>query len=107
MRTASLVLLTVVLMGCPKKVDTRAAGSNDDQLATYEARLEELRSRGTVGDLSCPDRCGLATQTCDVSESLCGVVAQHPDRTDLPQRCTRARESCAESMESCTRCQTR
>jgi hypothetical protein len=107
MRAASLVLLTVVLVGCPKQVDTRVAGSNDDQLAAYEARLEELRSRGTAGDLACPDRCTLATQTCEVSENLCSVVTHHPDRTDLPQRCTRARESCAESTESCTRCRTR
>jgi hypothetical protein len=107
MRVASLALLTVVLVGCPKQVDTRVAGSNDDQLATYEARLEELRSRGTAGDLSCSDRCSLATQTCEVSRNLCAVVEHHPDRRDLPQRCTRAQESCAEGTESCTRCRTR
>jgi hypothetical protein len=107
MRAASLALLTLVLAGCPKQVDTRVAGSNDDQLTTYEARLEELRSRGSAGDLSCADRCSLATQTCEVSENLCAVVGHHPDRTDLPQRCARARESCAESTESCTRCQKR
>jgi hypothetical protein len=107
MRIASLALLTLALMGCRKQVDTRVAGSDDDQLTTYEARLEELRSRGTNGELSCPDRCTLANQTCGVAKDLCDVVSQHPDRTDLPQRCARASESCAETTDNCTRCQSR
>jgi hypothetical protein len=107
MRAANLVLLTLILMGCPKQVDGRVAGSDDDQLTTYEARLEELRSRGSAGDLSCWDQCTLSTQTCGVAEDLCGVVERHPDRTDLPRRCARARESCAETTDGCTRCRTR
>ncbi|PTL76084.1 hypothetical protein [Vitiosangium sp. GDMCC 1.1324] len=107
MRAASLALLTLALVGCPKQMETRVAGSDDDQLTTYEARLEELRSRGEAGNLSCSDRCTLSTQTCAVSEDLCGVVARHPERTDLPPRCARARESCAETTERCTRCETR
>lgn len=107
MRAASLALLALALVGCPKQVDTRVAGSDDDQLTAYEAQLEELRSRGTNGDLSCSDRCTLSTRTCGVAEDLCDVVARHPDRTDLPQRCTRARESCAETTDGCTRCQNR
>ena len=46
MRVANLALLTLALVGCPKQGDTRVAGSDDDQLTTYEARLEELRTRG-------------------------------------------------------------
>jgi hypothetical protein len=107
MRVASLALLTLALMGCPKQVDTRVAGSDDDQLTTYEARLEELRARGSAGELSCSDECTLSTQTCDVAEALCEVVARHRDRTDLPQRCARARESCAEKTDGCTRCRAR
>ena|SRR5690349_9037259 len=107
MRIANLALLTLALMGCPKQVDTRVAGSDDEQLTTYEARLEELRARGAAGELSCADQCTLATQTCDVAEALCGVVSRHPDRTDLPPRCARARESCAEKTDNCTRCRNR
>lgn len=107
MRIASLALLTLALVGCPKQMDTRVAGSDDDQLTTYEARLEELRTRGAAGNLSCSDECTLSTQTCDVAEALCGVVERHPDRTDLPPRCARARESCAEKTDGCTRCRTR
>jgi hypothetical protein len=107
MRLANLALLTLALVGCPKQVDTRVAGSDDDQLTTYEARLEELRARGSAGELSCADQCTLSTQTCDVAEGLCAVVARHPARADLPQRCARARESCAEKTDGCTRCRTR
>lgn len=107
MRIASLALLTLALMGCPKQVDPRVAGSDDDRLTTYEARLEELRSRGTNGNLSCSDRCTLSSQTCGVATDLCDVVARHPDRTDLPERCARASESCAETTDGCTRCQSR
>ena len=108
MRAASLVLLTVALVGCPKQVDTsRVAGSDDDQIAAYEARLEELRARGSTGEASCSDQCSLSRQTCRVSEDLCNVVSRHPDRTDLPRRCAQARESCAGTTDNCTRCRTR
>ena len=107
MRIARLALLTLALAGCPKQVDTRVAGSDDEQLTTYEARLEELRARGAAGNLSCSEECTLSTQTCDVAEELCAVVERHPDRTDLPPRCARARESCAETTDGCTRCRTR
>ncbi|MGZ3459384.1 MAG: hypothetical protein ACXU86_12880 [Archangium sp.] len=108
MRAASLVLLTVALMGCPKQVETsRVAGSDDDQLAADEARLEELRARGSTGETSCSNQCTLSRQTCRVAEDLCDVVSRHPDRTDLPPRCARARESCAGTTDDCTRCQAR
>jgi hypothetical protein len=105
MRVASLALLMLAVVGCPKQVDTRVAGSDDDQLTTYEARLEELRSRGTNGNLSCSDRCTLSTQTCGVAKNLCDVVENHPDREDLPERCARASESCAETTNTCASCQ--
>lgn len=105
MRVASLALLMLAVVGCPKQVDTRVAGSDDDQLTTYETRLEELRSRGTNRNLSCSERCTLANQTCGVSRNLCDVVSQHPDRADLPERCARASESCAETTNTCSSCQ--
>jgi hypothetical protein len=107
MRAASLALLMLALVGCHKQVETRVAGSDDDQITTYEAQLEELRSRGTEGNLSCEDRCTLTTRTCEVAENLCGLVEAHPDRTDLPRRCVQARETCAEGTDSCTRCRER
>jgi len=107
MRVANLALLSLALVGCPKQVDTRVAGSDDDQLTTYEARLEELWTRGAAEEQSCSDQCTLSTQTCEVAEALCEVVARHPARTDLPRRCARARESCAEKTDGCTRCRTR
>ncbi|HEX8823297.1 MAG TPA: hypothetical protein VF794_25440 [Archangium sp.] len=107
MRAASLALLTLVLVGCPKQVDTRVAGSDDEQLATYEARLEELRSRASMRDLACEDECSLGRETCEVAEDLCEVVSRNQDRPDLPRRCAKAREACAEGTDGCARCQSR
>jgi hypothetical protein len=107
MRTLRLVLLPLVLVGCLKQVEGRVAGSDDEQLAAYEAKLEELRARGTAGEPSCAEQCDVATQTCGVAEHLCAVVERHPDRTDLPSRCVQARESCATGTERCTSCRTR
>ncbi|HSP80812.1 MAG TPA: hypothetical protein VLQ93_19955 [Myxococcaceae bacterium] len=107
MRTASLVLLTVLLAGCPRRGDTRVAGSDDAQLAAYEATLEELRARRTTGGVSCTGRCDLATRTCGVAEELCAVVERNPERGDLPRRCVEAREKCAEATDDCTRCRAR
>ena len=90
MRATLLALLTLVLMGCPKQVDTRVAGTDDEQLAGYEARLEELRSRASTGDTSCEEGCTLTRETCVVAENLCAVVGRHEDRTDLPSRCAKA-----------------
>jgi hypothetical protein len=107
MRATMLALLTLVLVGCPKQVDTRVAGTDDDQLALYEAKLEELRSRASARDTSCEEGCTLTRETCEVAENLCAVVSRNEDRADLPRRCTRARESCAEGTDSCTRCRAR
>ncbi len=107
MRATLLALLTLVLAGCPKQMDTRVAGSEDDQLASYEAKLEELRSRASERNTSCEEGCTLAQETCVVAENLCALVSRHEDRTDLPSRCATARESCAQGTDSCTRCRTR
>jgi hypothetical protein len=80
MRMLRLVLLPLVLVGCLKQVEGRVAGSDDDQLAAYEAKLEELRARGAAGEPSCAEQCDVATQTCGVAEHLCAVVERHPDR---------------------------
>jgi hypothetical protein len=104
MRACSLALLALVLVGCPKRVDTRVAGTDDSRIDSAAARLEELRVRDGREDLSCEERCEGATQTCEVAEELCGWVEQHPDREDLPPRCVQAREQCAQARQGCTRC---
>lgn len=102
-----MALLTLLLAGCPRQVEPRVAGTDDDQIASYEARLEELRSRGSTGEPGCEDLCTLSRQICGVAENLCSLVADHPDRTDLPAHCTQARESCAEKTGTCDRCKAR
>lgn len=103
MRACCLALLALVLAGCPKQVE-RVAGSDDDRIDSASARLEELRLHEHSEALSCSDRCGLATRTCEVAEDLCALVDAHPDRTDLPPRCAEAREQCAQSSTGCARC---
>lgn len=103
MRAPCLALLALVLAGCPKHVE-KVAGTDDAQLDSAAARLEELRSRGQSEELSCPDRCALATQTCEVTEEMCALVEAHPDRPDLPPRCVQAREQCAGANGACEQC---
>jgi hypothetical protein len=103
MRAPCLILLALVLTGCPKQVE-RVAGSDDSQIDAATARLEELRLQAQSETISCPQRCGVAKQTCEVTEELCGLVETHPDRTDLPPRCVQAREQCAQANDGCSRC---
>lgn len=104
MRAPCLALLALVLTGCPKHVE-RVAGSDDSQIDAAAARLEELRVREQSEDLSCRDRCDVATQTCAVSDELCALVEANPDRGDLPPRCVQSREQCAQANTGCARCQ--
>jgi hypothetical protein len=106
MRALCLAVLTVVLAGCPKQVE-RVAGSDDSRMDDAAAQLEELRLQEQSETLSCSDRCSVARRTCEVTQDLCGLVEAHPDRTDLPPRCVRAREQCAQANADCTRCQDR
>lgn len=105
MRACFLALLTLALVGCPKQVDTRVAGTDDSHIDAVSARLEELRVRAQQEDLSCGDRCDVATRTCSDAEELCGWTERNPDRTDLAPRCVEAREQCAQARNGCTRCQ--
>ena len=104
MRGARLALFALLLVGCPRRMESRVAGSDEDQLTSQEARLEELRARASTPGASCADQCSLAPRVCEVSEDLCAVVARHPERADLPPRCSRAREACAERTDTCSRC---
>ncbi|WP_426730537.1 hypothetical protein [Myxococcus faecalis] len=99
-----LVVLTSLLAGCARNVDTRVAGDDDAAIDGAAARLEELRVRTARDDLTCDQRCAAATQTCEVSEELCALVDRHADRDDLPPRCAEGREQCSNARDGCTRC---
>ncbi|XXF80573.1 hypothetical protein P2318_12730 [Myxococcaceae bacterium GXIMD 01537] len=105
MRALCLTLLALVLAGCPKQVDSRVAGADDPQIDAATARLEEMEVRSQDANLSCSERCDVATSTCEVANELCGWVERHPDRTDLPPRCVQGREQCAQARTGCSRCQ--
>jgi hypothetical protein len=107
MRTARLALLALLLVGCPRRMESRVEGADEEQLTSDEARLEELRVRAALPEATCAEQCSLAPQVCDVAEALCTVVARHPERADLPPRCSRAREACAERTDTCARCRRR
>lgn len=107
MRLARLALLSLLLVACSQRRGARVAGEDDAEIATQEARLEELRAQGASPTATCADRCALTGQTCGVAESLCEVVARHPQRPELATRCVRAREACASGTDTCARCQAR
>ncbi|NTX01533.1 MULTISPECIES: hypothetical protein [Myxococcus] len=100
-----LLVVTCLLVGCSKNVDTRVAGDDDAAIDGASARLEELRARAAQDDLSCQDRCEVANQTCGVAEEQCSLVDRNPDRDDLPPRCAQGREQCSSARDSCASCQ--
>ncbi|MDC0708924.1 hypothetical protein POL68_10640 [Stigmatella sp. ncwal1] len=98
-----LLLVTLMLAGCPKRME-RVAGTDDARIDAAEARLEELRLRAHEDEASCPSRCDASSEMCELADALCSWVESTPDRTDLPPRCVQAREQCAQATSRCTRC---
>lgn len=99
-----MLLACVLLTACAKQVDARVAGNDDAAIDSLSLRLEELRTRDALDDLTCADRCSVGTQTCELTESLCALVERHPDRDDLPPRCAQGQEQCATARNVCARC---
>ncbi|WP_237078600.1 hypothetical protein [Myxococcus xanthus] len=99
-----MLLACVLLTACAKQVDARVAGNDDAAIDSLSLRLEELRTRDALDDVTCADRCSVGTQTCELAESLCALVERHPDRDDLPPRCAQGQEQCATARNVCARC---
>lgn len=93
--------LLLLLAGCPKKVTTTVAGSDDQQMDQYTAQLEELKTRTA---LQCSDSCSTKTRACEVSKSVCEIAGRLADRADFQSTCTAAQEECARFNEACSAC---
>ncbi len=105
-QTAFLLLgVQLLCAGCPKRADTSVAGSDDDTLDGYSAKLDELKSRAQDQMPACPEPCSLARQACELSRQICEVSSRHADRPDMQQRCTGSQEDCARFNDACARCE--
>ncbi len=96
------LIVAAALLGCPKKADTTVAGTEEEQLDRYTARLEELRTRAAAEALSCNDLCNSAREACDLSGRICDIATRKPDTAQ--QRCVASQEDCARFNDSCSSC---
>lgn len=96
-----LVAVAALLCGCPKNVPTTLAGSDDEQMDTLAAQLEEIRTRT---NLQCADSCSLKDKVCDLSKRVCELAGKAPDRADFQKKCVASQEDCAHFNESCASC---
>ena len=98
------LLLALSLTACPKRQDT-IAGTDEDQLEAYSARLEEMRTRAQSEQLSCGDTCKMAKDVCEIAQKVCTIAERNPDRG--AQRCVSANEDCARFNDNCATCKSR
>lgn len=97
-----LLLLGAFLAGCPKQTtDTTVAGTDEQQLDQYSARLEELRTRLAAEPPPCEETCKLAKEVCTISQRVCDIATRRPDAQD---RCVAANEDCARFNDTCGTC---
>ena len=96
------LMLAAALLGCPKKADTTVAGTEEEQLDRYSARLEELRARAAAETLPCKETCNMAREACDLSQRICDIATRKPDTAQ--ERCVSSQEDCARFNDSCSSC---
>lgn len=92
----------LALSACPKRTETTIAGTDEEQLDRYAARLEELRTRTQSEAPSCSDTCSMAREACDIAKKVCDIAVRVPDRGQ--ERCVAANEDCAHFNDSCASC---
>lgn len=92
----------LALSACPKRAETTVAGTDEEQLDQYSARLEELRSRAQSENPSCNDTCSMATEVCGIAQKVCDIATRIPDRGQ--ERCVAANEDCAHFNDNCASC---
>ena len=93
--------LALPALACPKAVPENLAGSDDEQMDTNAAKLEELRTRE---GLTCDEWCSLRDKVCAISKSSCEIAGRHADREEFQKRCVTSQEDCAKFNESCGSC---
>jgi outer membrane murein-binding lipoprotein Lpp len=96
-----MVVLSAVLLACPKNVPVTVAGTDDEKMDQYSAQLEELK---TKTDVQCSDYCTLKSKACSLSTNVCEISGRLADRADFQKKCVTAQEECARFNESCSTC---
>ncbi len=99
-----LFAVALLVLGCPKRVDTNVAGSDDEQMDQLSARLEELRARVQAQEPQCKDWCSLAGEVNDLSKRVCDLSAKNADRADMQQKCVSSQEERARFNDGCAPC---
>ena len=98
-RLALLALAcSALLLACPKKVETNVSGSDDENMDSYAAQLEEFRTRE---NLTKEDACSLKGKVCSISKNACDIAGRHADREDFAKRCAASQEDCAKYNDTC------
>jgi hypothetical protein len=100
-RLALALVLSAFCLACPKSTGTNVAGTDDEQMDSFTAQLDELHSRQ---DLGCGNWCSLKDKACGLSKSTCDMAGKHNDREDFQKRCVASQEDCAKFTEGCASC---
>ena len=95
------LVLAFALTACPKAVPVTIAGSDDELVDGYSARLEEWKTKTTE---RCGDWCDWKKSVCDLSKAICDTSAKKPDRADFQSRCVVGQEECAKFTDNCAGC---
>ena len=95
-------LTALVLVSCGKRASTNVAGSDEEMLDGYSARLEELRVKLRAENPSCDQKCSMTREVCDVATKICEIAAHEPERRQV--RCASAQEQCASFGDACASC---
>ena len=99
----SLAVLSVfVLVGCTRRAPTNVAGSDEEMLDGYNARLEELRVKLRAENPGCDQKCSMMREVCDLATKVCEIAAREPERRST--RCASAQEQCALFGDACASC---
>jgi hypothetical protein len=97
------VLSAFVLAGCAKRTPTTVAGSDEEMLDRYTARLEELRVKLRAENPGCDQKCSMTREVCDLATRVCEIAAREAERRQA--RCASAQEQCASFGDACASCQ--
>lgn len=103
-RLALATALALLASACPKRTPSTVAGSDDEQMDQYGAKLDELKSKVQAGEPSCGDWCGMAKTVCEVSKRACEISGRNADRQDMQKRCITSQEDCATFNDRCASC---
>lgn len=100
LRSLLVMFSCCALFACPKAVPENVAGTDDEQMDSYAAQLEEVKTK----EVSCANACQVQAQACGLSQKACEIAGRKADRADFQTRCVAAQEACAASSDKCATC---